>query len=135
MNSIIEWIKTSWNEESNVGKAKLAAVVALVFLLIASLLPDAGREPALVSPSTGIHDAAGIGPDAARQAAEAYAGYEARVAELETQLAAKDQQIAELERRLAAGGEDEDGGTGNMELRLQLEAMRATLDQLLNKLE
>lgn len=209
MNSIFEWIRTNWNEESNVGKAKLGAVAALIFVLIAALLPDRGHEPALVSPSSGVDKAAEAEADAARQAAAAYSSYEARVAELEReraeliarqseagpldeaseevaatirayaariseleqekreltgemarleaggeayagyaariaelelahqalidQLASKDRRIAELERRLASGGED--GGVGNMELRLQLEAMRATLDQLLKKLE
>jgi hypothetical protein len=41
--------------------------------------------------------------------------------------------IARPERRLAAGGGD--GDTDNMELRLQLEPMHATLDQRLNKPE
>lgn len=170
MNFILEWIRTNWNEESNVGKAKLGTVAALFFLLIASLLPDSGREPVPVSPSVSIDNAAGS--DAARQAAEAYASYEARVGELEREtqagageaaetyasyearvaelervqqalrgeLAAKDLRIAELERRLegAEASGDADGeaaGTANMELRLQLEAMRAALDQLLKKLE
>ena len=259
MNALIEWIKRNWHEESNVGKAKLAAVAALIFLLIASLLPDRGREPALLSPVAEMDEAAVAGPEAARQASEAYtsyearvgeleretqaatdlaaaayasyearvaelerertelvakqqeagsleeasaevaetirayearivdleaekrelegemakleaggeaarqaaeayasyearvaeleretqagageaaqtyASYEARVAELEAELAARERRIAELERRLADGGDD--GDTANQELRLQLEAMRATLDRLLNKLE
>lgn len=259
MNAVVEWIKRNWNEESNVGKAKLAAVTALVFLLIASLLPDRGHEPALVSPAADAADVTGTGPEAARQAAEAYASYEARVgeleretqaatdqaaaayasyearvaelererteliakqeeagsledasaevaetirayearileledekralaaemakleaggeaarqaaeayasyearvgeleretrigageaartyasyearvAELESELAARERRIVELERRLASGGED--GGAANQELRLQLEAMRATLDQVLKRLE
>lgn len=79
MSRFVDWIRNNWNEESNVGKAKLGAVVALIFLLISALLPDTtGRVP-LTAPATVPADTA----DAERQAGEAYSGYESRVGELE----------------------------------------------------
>lgn len=79
MSRILNWIKNNWNEESNVGKAKLGAVAALIFLLIASLLPDTrGRVP-LTAPATMPDETAA----AEHQAAEAYSSYESRVGELE----------------------------------------------------
>lgn len=79
MSRIVAWIRNNWNEESNVGKAKLAAVAALIFLLISALLPDTtGRVP-LTAPATMPADTA----DAERQAGEAYSSYESRVGELE----------------------------------------------------
>ncbi|MFN2309607.1 MAG: hypothetical protein ABR553_07710 [Gammaproteobacteria bacterium] len=134
MHSILEWIKTNWNEETHLGQAKLAALAALIFLLIASLLPDYGHAPAVPVPAATVEG----GEAVARQAAAAESSAAARVAELERahqalreQLAAKDRRIAELEQ----GAAGEDAALGTLELRLQLEAMRATLDQLLKRLE
>lgn len=79
MSRIVDWIRNNWNEESNVGKAKLGAVAALIFLLISALLPDTtGRVP-LTAPATVPAETA----DAERQAAETYTSYESRVGELE----------------------------------------------------
>lgn len=76
MDRLFNWIKTNWTEESNVGKAKLGAIAALIFLLIASVLPEAERQVEVQSQVESDQDAA-------RQAGETYAQYEARVAELE----------------------------------------------------
>ncbi|HEY9198637.1 MAG TPA: hypothetical protein VIR60_04655 [Gammaproteobacteria bacterium] len=101
----MNWIRTNWNEESNVGKAKLGAVIVLIFLLIAALLPDTGGRVPLIAPVTTATD-----EDAAeREAAATYSSYEARVSELErdaqraTEEAAEayrgyETRIAELER-------------------------------------
>ena len=77
----------------------------------------------------------------AEAASATYSTYEARIAELERanqtlneQLAARDKRIAELEQGGAAAGASSDDTTTNMELRLQLQAMRANLDALLKKL-
>lgn len=105
MSRIVNWIRTNWNEESNVGKAKLGAVIALIFLLIAALLPDTGGRVPLIAPVTTATDEEAAG----REAAETYSGYEARVSELErdaqraTEEAAEayrgyETRIAELER-------------------------------------
>lgn len=109
MDRILDWIKTNWHEESNMGKAKLGALVALVFLLISSMLPDSDEDSL-------SQELAGVpvvetqqDTEASRQAADAYANYEARVGQLEreAQSAVKEAsaayqgyetRVAELER-------------------------------------
>lgn len=89
MERLINWIRTNWNEESNLGKAKLGAVTALVFLLIASVVPDTDRQP-VSSPaqSKSIQEAA-------QQAGETYSAYESRVTDLEKAGDEAKQQAAE----------------------------------------
>lgn len=77
MDRLFNWIRTNWTEESNVGKAKLGAIAALIFLLIASVLPEVERQ------SVPSQNQAENAQDTARQAGETYSQYEARVAELE----------------------------------------------------
>lgn len=78
MERLISWIRTNWNEESNLGKAKLGAVTALVFLLIASVLPDTDRQPVSTPAQSKALQ------EATQQASDAYSTYESRVGELET---------------------------------------------------
>jgi len=92
VNRIFEWIKASWNDESNVGKAKLAAVAALLFLVIASLLPD--PEPGIEVPDRGAVVREDVDGDAARQAAQTYDSYEARIGELERESRSAEEQAA-----------------------------------------
>jgi hypothetical protein len=216
MDKFTNWIRTTWNEESNVGKAKLGAIAVLFFILLAALLPDAGRVP-LGVPIDEIeaeteaaqraaayrkHEArvaelererqelenrlteAGPIEQADAEAAAVYRSYEARIIELDrekreltermarlepgdetTQSAAAadsgagtvkttqpyglriaelerenhrlQEQIAERNRRIAAleqGADPTQATTSNMELRLQLRALRANLDELLKRL-
>lgn len=78
MERLISWIRTNWNEESNLGKAKLGAMTALVFLLIASVLPDTDRQPvSMPAQSKALQEAT-------QQASDTYSTYESRVGELET---------------------------------------------------
>ena len=72
------------------------------------------------------------------QAAATYTTYESRIAELERQNKALAERLAAKEQQLAAvqqGAATAVSPTVNMEMRLQLEAMRSTLDQMLKKLE
>jgi DNA repair exonuclease SbcCD ATPase subunit len=212
MDRITNWVRANWNEETNVGKVKLGVIAVLIFIVLAALLPDAGRVP-LGVPVDEIEAGAEtaeayrsyeariaelererqelqnriteVGPieQASAEAAAAYRAYEERISELErekrdltaqmarleadgevTQSAAAGddgarvvkttqpyglriaelerenrrllEQIAERDRRIAAleQGADPQATTDNMELRLQLRALRANLDELLKRL-
>ena len=214
MDRITNWVRANWNEETNVGKVKLGVIAVLIFILLAALLPDAGRVP-LGVPVDEIEAGAEtaeayrsyeariaelererqelqnriteVGPieQASAEAAAAYRAYEERISELErekrdltaqmarlgaggetkTQSAAAangsagavkttqpyglriaelerenrrlQEQIAERDRRIAAleqGADPTQATTYNMELRLQLRALRANLDELLRQL-
>lgn len=89
MDRFSNWIRANWNEESNIGKAKLGALAALIFLLIASILPSNERPPA----NTPVQDR--TLQDAAQQAGETYSQYEARVGELEEEKNSGAKQAAE----------------------------------------
>ena len=122
-SDLITWLKDNWYEESNVGKAKLAALAVLIFLLIASLLPGSeppaptqavatsgeaadtapGPERAARESYDGSGQAAGgmareqvaAEQAAAKEAAEAYQAYETRIAELEQEKAALEKEAAQ----------------------------------------
>ncbi|MFA7387101.1 MAG: hypothetical protein WCZ87_05515 [Thiohalobacteraceae bacterium] len=121
MKRLTDWIRATWNEESNVGKAKLAVIAVLLFILIAALLPDAGRVP-LGVPVDEIERESGMDADAARQAAEAYRGYEMRIGELE-------RERQELQNRLTEAEPIEQAGTEAAEAYRGYEARIAELEQ------
>lgn len=87
MDRITNWVRANWNEETNVGKAKLGVIAVLIFVLLAALLPDAGRVP-LGVPVDEI--------EADAEKAEAYRSYEARVAELERERQELQNRITEV---------------------------------------
>ncbi|WP_297527480.1 hypothetical protein [Thiohalobacter sp.] len=112
-SDLIAWLKDNWHEESNIGKAKLAGLALLVFLLFAALLPSGEAPPAAggdgAAPADTGSQAVGESapePTAAAQAADAYRAYEARIAELEREKAALEkeasQQAAEAYRSYEA---------------------------------
>ena len=117
MKSLTDWIKATWNEESNVGKAKLAAIAALLFIVIAALLPDAGRVPLGVPVEEVESDA-----EAAQQAAEAYHSYELRIGELE-------RERQELQNRLTEAEPIEQAGDEAAEIQRGYEARIAELEE------
>lgn len=96
MERLINWIRTNWNEESHLGKAKLGAVTALVFLLIASVMPDTKREPVSTPAQSKILQ------DAVQQAGETYSAYESRVADLEKSGDEARQQAADTDKSYEA---------------------------------
>lgn len=93
MDQFLDWIKTNWHEESNMGKAKIGALAALLFLLISSMLPDSNKD-SLTQELSGApaNDAVEIDAEAKQQAAATYSQYEARVTELEHDVKSAEQE-------------------------------------------
>lgn len=74
LTAVRRWLYDNWAEESNLGKAKLAGLLVLGFLLLLTLLPVAEQAPLPVTRSV-----------EERQATETYDQYQARIAQLEQQ--------------------------------------------------
>lgn len=140
---ITRWFRDNWNEGSNLGKVKIAAVLVLVFLFISSLLHDrqdrapeqvAGDEPAQQDGSAASMEQAE--EQAAIQARAAYQDYEDRVSELEHELESARQQTgkayADYEARVA---ELERGHQDDSEERDALGGLKAAADDARNTYE
>lgn len=121
------WLRANWKEDTNVGKAKIAAIPVAIFIVIALLWPttpppEAPPVPVQAELVPGIEDLR-------RQATEAYESYEARIAELSEEkrreLGEAQLQVAEVyrdyERRIA------DLERENLQLLRQVEALKNTL--------
>lgn len=120
---VLDWLRENWKEDTNVGKAKIAAIPVAVFILIALLWPaPPAPAPEQAELVPGIEDLR-------RQASEAYESYEARIAELgaeqRQELTEAQRQVTEVyrdyERRIADLEEE------NRQLARQVEALKNTL--------
>ena len=127
---MLDWLGENWREDTNVGKAKIAAIPVAIFIVIALLWP-ASPPPPPAAPTLApeqVELVPGI-EDLRRQASEAYESYEARIAELgaekRQELTEAQQQVAEVyrdyERRIADLEEE------NRQLARQVEALKNTL--------
>lgn len=154
MERLINWIRTNWNEESNLGKAKLGAVTTLVFLLIASVMPDTKREPVSTpAQSKALQDAAQQAGETysayesraadlekanqsdAKEAAEAYQGYEARISQLERERQALLSRMSEV-GSLEDAGQEASATYQKYEARIsELEREKRDLADQMNKLD
>lgn len=102
LSGISGWVRTNWNEETNLGKAKVAGIGLLVYLFVLTLVPGEKTdvpEQADVVAQSGVLDEVQEADEtlgsAAEQASEAYDSYAARVTELEVEKRAEQAQATE----------------------------------------
>ena len=125
---VMNWLRVNWREETNVGKAKIAAIPVAIFILVAFLWPAAPPPPAPPAAPEQVELVPGI-EDLRRQASEAYDSYEARIEQLSEErrreLGEVRLQVAEVyrdyERRIAELERE------NAQLARQVEALKNTL--------
>ena len=126
-SKLMHWLRENWKEDTNVGKAKIAAIPVAIFIVVAWLWP-ASPPPEPPAAPVQMELIPGI-EDLRRQAAEAYESYEARIADLgdekRRELSEAQRQVAEVyrdyERRIAELERE------NLDLTRQVEALRNTL--------
>jgi DNA repair exonuclease SbcCD ATPase subunit len=122
------WLRENWRDDTNVGKAKIAAIPVVIFILVALLWPASPPPPPPPPPPEQAELVPGI-EDLRRQAHEAYESYETRIGALSEErrreLGEARLQVAEVyrdyERRIA------DLEQENVQLARQVEALENTL--------
>ncbi|HSJ47749.1 MAG TPA: hypothetical protein VLA26_02775 [Gammaproteobacteria bacterium] len=124
---MMDWLRVNWNEDTNVGKAKIAAIPVAIFIVLALLWP---ASPPPETPTLAEQAELVPGIEALRrQANEAYASYETRIGELSEErrreLGEARLQVAEVyrdyEARIAELEQE------NAQLSRQVEALKNTL--------
>jgi phage host-nuclease inhibitor protein Gam len=98
IGKVKDWLRANWQEDTNVGKAKIAAIPVAIFIIVALLWPASPPPP---PPATETPIVPGI-EEMRRQASEAYESYEARIGELaeekRAEIGAARQQVVEVYR-------------------------------------
>ncbi|MCA1803933.1 MAG: hypothetical protein LC646_00870 [Xanthomonadaceae bacterium] len=124
---VINWLRVNWRDDTNLGKAKIAAIPVVIFIVVALLWP-ASPPPEAPAVTEQVELVPGI-EDLRRQANEAYESYETRIGELSEErrreLGEARVQVAEVyrdyEARIAELEQE------NTRLSRQVEAMKNTL--------
>lgn len=127
VGKVKDWLRVNWNEDTNLGKAKIAAIPVAIFIVVALLWP-ASPPPEAPALAEQVELVPGI-EDLRRQANEAYESYESRIGELSEErrreLGEARVQVAEVyrdyEARIAELEQE------NTRLSRQVEAMKNTL--------
>ena len=124
---VMNWLRVNWNEDTNVGKAKITAIPVAIFIVVALLWPAAPpTETPVVEEQLEL--VPGI-EDLRRQANEAYESYETRIAELSEE---RRRELGEARLQVAEVYRDYEARIAELEqentrLSRQVEALKNTL--------